>query len=53
MLTQPTEVFVDFEKYCKTCKYRQLNEVKDPCNECLVHATNWDSEKPVHYESNK
>jgi len=27
--------FVDFEKYCGTCKYEKTNEICDPCNECL------------------
>ena len=28
---------VDFEKYCKSCKYSDLDEWKDPCNECLEY----------------
>lgn len=28
---------VDFEKYCKTCKYSNINEWEDPCNECLEY----------------
>lgn len=42
--------FVDFEKYCKTCKHRDLIESKDPCNECLDNPVNYNSEKPVKYE---
>ena len=26
---------VDFKKYCKTCKHKELGEKFDPCNECL------------------
>lgn len=25
----------DFYTYCKKCKYKDLDEVLDPCNECL------------------
>ena len=25
---------VYFDKYCKTCKYSDVDDVKDPCNEC-------------------
>ena len=41
---------VDFEKYCKSCKYKDLDEVKDPCNECLDEPCNLNSCKPVKYE---
>lgn len=40
----------DFEKYCQTCKYKDLNEVKDPCNDCLDQTYNYDTDKPVKYE---
>lgn len=41
---------VNFEKYCKTCKYKDVKEVKDPCNECLDNPVNDHSEKPVKYK---
>ncbi len=32
---------VDFKKYCKTCKHKELGEKFDPCNECLAkHKSN-------------
>lgn len=27
--------FVDFNTYCETCKYKDLEEFKDPCNDCI------------------
>lgn len=41
---------VDFEKYCKTCRYKDLNEKCDPCCECLDHDGNTQSEKPVNWK---
>lgn len=41
---------VDFEKYCKTCKYKDLKESKDPCNECLEEYSNLYTHKPVKYK---
>ena len=41
---------VDFKKYCVTCKHKDVNEVKDPCNECLDNPVNLHSQKPIHYE---
>lgn len=41
---------VDFEKYCKTCKYEKLEEKFDPCNECLDEPVNLQSGKPVRWE---
>lgn len=47
------EKIIDFDQYCKTCKHRDLNEVKDPCNDCLDNPTNINSKKPIYYEEDK
>lgn len=44
---------VDFEKYCKTCEHRDLNESEDPCFDCLDEPTNLNSHKPVYYKEKK
>lgn len=44
---------VNFEKYCKTCKYEDRPEKCDPCNDCLAEGVNANSEKPVYWEGNK
>lgn len=31
---------VNFEKYCKTCQHKELEEKFDPCNRCLEHGCN-------------
>lgn len=41
---------VNFEKYCKTCEYKDLKEMFDPCNVCLAEGMNVDSEKPVYWK---
>ena len=41
---------VDFKKYCETCIHKSIDEVKDPCNECLDNPVNENSEKPVKYQ---
>ena len=41
---------VDFHKYCDTCKHRNLDEVKDPCNECLSEPINLYTDKPTKWE---
>ena len=40
---------VDFNKYCPKCKYEDLNDIEDPCNECLDYPANEHSDKPVNY----
>lgn len=42
--------FVDFKKYCETCKHKNVKENLDPCCECLDYGANVDSDKPVRYE---
>ena len=41
---------VYFHEYCNKCKYRNAPEYEDPCHECLHHAMNANSHKPVRYE---
>ena len=41
---------VYFHKYCKTCEYKDIDDVKDPCNECLGEPCNLHSHKPVYYK---
>lgn len=41
---------VDFKTYCASCKYKDLNERHDPCNECLETGMNIGSSKPVNWE---
>ena len=41
---------VRFDLYCRRCKYRSLDEKKDPCNECLEKAYRANSKKPINFE---
>lgn len=44
--------FVEFDKYCKTCKFKDVKDTKgeEPCNDCLSYPVNTNSRKPVRYE---
>ena len=44
---------VYFYQYCKTCKYYAVDDVKDPCNECLGEPANMHSHKPVNYKEDE
>lgn len=44
---------VKFDKYCETCKYEKLSEVKDPCNECLEYGMREGTEKPLYFAKKK
>ncbi len=41
---------VYFDQYCKNCKYKDLKESDDPCDECLNEPVNLYSHKPVKWE---
>lgn len=45
-----SEKEVYFYEYCKTCKYAELKDDEEPCNECLTNPTNTYSHKPVNYK---
>lgn len=42
------EVF--FDKYCKTCEYKELSEEDEKCNECLNNPVNLYSHRPVNWK---
>lgn len=41
--------FVDFEKYCKTCKYEKKKDTDNPCNECLDTCAREGTDKPERW----
>lgn len=44
------QVEVDFETYCKLCKYKDILQSDEPCNTCLEQFWNWNSSKPVNFK---
>lgn len=44
---------VYYHAYCNTCKYRELKDTDEPCNECLSEPVNLHSHKPVKWEEDK
>ena len=46
--TEYEEVY--FHEYCEKCEYKDIDEVKDPCNECLSEPANLYSHKPVKFK---
>ena len=45
--------FVDYHKYCKSCKYSEIKETDEPCNTCLTNYINQNSKKPIFYKEKK
>lgn len=41
---------VYFNQYCESCKYSNVSEKDEPCNECVETPVNLYSHKPVKYE---
>lgn len=41
---------VRFDLYCESCKYKDIKDIEDPCNECLDEPINLHSHKPTKYE---
>lgn len=41
---------VEFWKYCEKCKHYGVEDIKDPCNDCLDEPANLHSTKPVYFE---
>lgn len=47
------DVIVEFDKFCKTCKHKELDEKFDPCHECLCHPIQVGSIKPLNYKEDE
>ena len=41
---------VDFERYCKKCKYFYKGENEDPCWDCLCDSVNYNTKRPTKFE---
>lgn len=41
---------VYFNIYCPKCKYADVYEGDDPCNDCLANGMNDDSHKPIRFK---
>ena len=41
---------VNFKHYCAECKYSELKEFEDPCNDCLENGVRNGTEKPLYFE---
>jgi len=44
---------VEFDKYCKTCEFRDTKEYLNPCHDCLNNPTNVNSRKPINYKEDE
>ena len=50
MNSESREKIVEFDKYCPTCKSKDVPNGEEPCEECLCNPTNIDSHKPINYK---
>lgn len=44
---------VRFDIWCDKCVHKDLEETKDPCNECLDYPSNTNSTKPRFFKEAK
>ena len=44
---------VYFDRYCRSCKHKEINESAEPCHDCLNEPVNVYSHKPVMYEKSE
>lgn len=44
------EHIVDFDIWCKKCKWCDNTEEESPCDECLEEPVNQNSKRPVYYK---
>ena len=49
-MTEPRTREVNFGTFCKGCCFFEFVETEDPCNDCLNHPVNIDSERPLYFK---
>ena len=49
-MSEISEHIVEFDKYCKTCKYKDYPEEAIPCCDCLEDPVNSNSKIPTRYK---
>lgn len=48
-MSEGDKKIVDFEKYCKECKFWKTSSTKEPCDSCLEIPARTDSRKPEYF----
>ena len=43
-------MFIDFEKWCPKCKYKDTEEYREPCNSCLEVPVRPNDSSPERWE---
>lgn len=41
---------IEYDAWCPKCKYYEIPEAEDPCNECLNTPAQDESHKPIKYD---
>lgn len=49
-MSEIVEQFVEFDKYCNKCEYKDLENFKSPCNECLESPVNIYTTRPIKFK---
>lgn len=49
-MNEPKLKEVYFDKYCETCKHKDLADTESPCRECLDEPGNINTHKPTKWE---
>ena len=44
------EKMVEFDEFCEKCKHKDLEQFKEPCNECLENPVREGTIKPLNFE---
>ena len=50
MSTEYIDKFVEFDKYCRTCKHKDKNDNEPPCDTCMQWPVQQYSHKPMCWE---
>lgn len=48
-LEEPNYQEVRFDRFCKTCRYKDLPESESPCYECLEEPMRYYSDTPIKW----
>ena len=44
---------VEYDKYCDKCKYKNIKDTEDPCDECLGSPVRESSKRPINWKKSE
>ncbi len=49
-MTENSRIMVRYDLWCDKCQHKTIKENDEPCEECLDHPINENTERPINFK---